>query len=118
MLASLPLEVDSVFTPGMQVRNEFERLARPGVKWMSDLETSAQSVCISCSRRLKPTPAVKSFIKTLKHEEVYRAEYRDLADAHAQIGEFLERVYNRQRLHSALGYVPPTEFEQNGGALQ
>jgi hypothetical protein len=49
MLAFLPLEVDSVLTPGMQVRNEFERLARPRVKRMSDLETSLQTVRISRS---------------------------------------------------------------------
>jgi hypothetical protein len=49
MLAFLALEVDSVFTPGMQVGDEFELLAGPGVKGMSDLETSAQLVRISCS---------------------------------------------------------------------
>lgn len=57
-------------------------------------------------------------MKTLKYEEVYRSEYRNLADAYSQIGEFLECVYNQQRLHSALGYVPPAEFEQNGGRIQ
>jgi transposase InsO family protein len=41
----------------------------------------------------------------------YRNEYRDFHDARASIGEFLERVYNQKRLHSALGYVPPAEFE-------
>ena len=50
-------------------------------------------------------------MKTLKYEEVYRNEYRDLAEARASIGEFLERVYNQKRLHSALGYLPPAEFE-------
>jgi len=75
---------------------------------------------ISMSRKGNPydNAACESFVKTLKYEEVYRSEYRDLADAYAQIGEFLERVYNQQRLHSALGYVPPAEFEQNGGSLQ
>ena len=55
--------------------------------------------------------ACESFMKTLKYEEVYRNEYRDLAEARASIGEFLEKIYNQKRLHSALGYVPPAEFE-------
>ena len=75
---------------------------------------------ISMSRKGNPydNAACESFMKTLKYEEVYRTEYRDLADAYAQIGEFLDRVYNQQRLHSALGYVPPAEFEQNSGRIQ
>ena len=56
--------------------------------------------------------ACESFIKTLKYEEVYRTEYRDLAEARAGIGGFLEKVYNQKRLHSALGYLPPAEFER------
>ena len=72
---------------------------------------------ISMSRKGNPydNAACESFMKTLKHEEVYRNEYRDLQEAHACIGDFLERVYNRHRLHSALGYLPPAEFE-NGAA--
>jgi putative transposase len=53
----------------------------------------------------------ESFLKTLKYEEVYRTEYRDVDDAFAGIAEFMERVYNENRLHSALGYLPPAEFE-------
>jgi len=73
---------------------------------------------ISMSRKGNPydNAACESFMKTLKYEEVYRNEYRDFHDAHVSIGEFLERVYNQKRLHSALGYVPPAEFE-NGATV-
>ena len=57
--------------------------------------------------------ACESFMKTLKYEEVLRNEYRDLADARASIREFLEKIYNEKRLHSALGYMPPDRFERN-----
>jgi putative transposase len=71
-------------------------------------------VQISMSRKANPwdNAACESFIKTLKYEEVYRSEYRDLAEARASIGVFLEKVYNQKRLHSALGYRPPAEFER------
>ena len=59
----------------------------------------------------------ESFMKTLKYEEVYRNEYADLDEAAASIGEFIEQVYNQQRLHSALGYRPPAEFEQPEGMI-
>jgi transposase InsO family protein len=70
---------------------------------------------VSMSRKGNPwdNAACESFIKTLKYEEVYRSEYRDLADARAGIGGFLEKVYNQKRLHSALGYLPPAEFERD-----
>jgi putative transposase len=73
---------------------------------------------ISMSRKGNPwdNAACESFIKTLKYEEVYRSEYRDLEDARASIGQFLEKVYNQKRLHSALGYLPPVEFEAQWAA--
>ena len=69
---------------------------------------------ISMSRKANPwdNAACESFMKTLKSEEVYRTEYRDQADARLRIGQFLERVYNERRLHSALDYRSPVEFEQ------
>jgi putative transposase len=70
---------------------------------------------ISMSRKANPwdNAACESFMKTLKYEEVHRNEYRNLAEARASVHEFLEKVYNRKRLHSALGYRPPVEFERN-----
>lgn len=75
---------------------------------------------ISMSRRGNPYDNAKaeSFMKTLKYEEVYRCEYRDLADARQQIGRFIESIYNRKRLHSALGYRSPVEFEIEQARLQ
>lgn len=75
----------------------------------------AHQIGISMSRKGNPwdNAACESFLKTLKYEEVHRNEYRDLSEARASIGEFLEKVYNQKRLHSALGYLPPAEFEAN-----
>jgi len=73
----------------------------------------AHGIAISMSRKANPYDNAKaeSFMKTLKYEEVFREDYRDLSEAHAGIGRFLEQIYNQKRLHSALGYRPPAEFE-------
>ena len=89
-----------------------------GIQYASTAYTdllTEHDIQISMSRRGNPYDNAKaeSFMKTLKYEEVHRTEYRDLADARREIGRFIESVYNRKRLHSALGYVPPCEFEES-----
>ncbi|HJS83511.1 MAG TPA: IS3 family transposase [Nitrososphaera sp.] len=69
---------------------------------------------ISMSRRGNPydNAQAERFMRTLKYEEVYLFEYETLAEARARVSHFLEEVYNQKRLHSAIGYVPPAEYEQ------
>jgi len=87
-----------------------------GVKYAADDYTgllAQHGVQISMSRKGNPydNSRTESFMKTLKYEEVYRQEYRDLPDALRSLRRFMEKVYNEKRLHSALGYLPPSEFE-------
>ena len=87
-----------------------------GVQYASHDYTAllkVHGVVISMSRKGNPydNAIAESFMKTLKYEEVYREEYRDASEAYASIARFLEQVYNEKRLHSALGYWPPAEFE-------
>ena len=89
-----------------------------GVQYASNDYTGLlkdHGVRISMSRKGNPydNATCESFMKTLKYEEVYRQEYRDLADARALIEQFIEKIYNGKRLHSALGYRPPVEFERS-----
>jgi putative transposase len=68
---------------------------------------------ISMSRKGNPYDNAKAerFMRTIKYEEVHLTEYETLIEARASIRRFIDDVYNRKRLHSALGYRPPVEFE-------
>ncbi|MCA1602940.1 MAG: IS3 family transposase [Acidobacteria bacterium] len=68
---------------------------------------------ISMSRTGNPYDNAKAerFMRTLKYEEVYMNDYETLAEVLASVQHFIEAVYNRKRLHSAIGYLPPAEFE-------
>jgi putative transposase len=75
---------------------------------------ASRSMLSSMSRPANPydNASCESFMRTLKREEIHANTYRDLEELRAHIEEFVGRYYNRIRLHSALGYVPPEEFEQ------
>jgi putative transposase len=93
-----------------------------GAQYCSDLYVERlhrHGFAISMSRSGNPydNARAESFIKTLKCEEVYLRQYRDALDARASIGHFIEEVYNRKRLHSALGYQSPEAFEAVGRHL-
>ena len=88
-----------------------------GVQYASAVYTDLlkeQAIRISMSRCRNPydNAQAERFMRTLKYEEVYLFEYETVAEARARISHFLEEVYNQKRLHSAIGYLPPAEYEQ------
>lgn len=99
----------------------------PGAGWIHHSDRGVQYACHQYVQCLKATGAqismcatgepkenavVERVIRTIKEEEVDLQEYESLEDAERSLGKFIEEVYNRKRLHSALGYRPPTEFEE------
>jgi len=79
-----------------------ERLAKRGV-----------SISMAAVGKPEENGYAERLMRTIKEEEVALTEYRDFADAKRQLGRFLDAVYNRKRIHSALGYLTPEEFEQH-----
>ena len=75
---------------------------------------------ISMSRTGNPYDNAKAerFMRTLKYEEIYMNDYETLGEVRASIEHFIKAVYNRKRLHSAIGYRPPVEFEASLAQLK
>lgn len=80
-------------------------------EYVKTLEEAGLRISMSLKGNPYDNARMESFFKTLKQEEVYIYEYRTFQEAKERIAYFLEIVYNQKRLHSALGYLPPTEFE-------
>lgn len=88
-----------------------------GVQYACELYVHELKMCgirISMSSKGNPyeNAFAESFIKTLKYEEVYLSEYESFNEAHNNIRKFIEEVYNKKRIHSSIGYLPPIEFER------
>jgi putative transposase len=80
-------------------------------EYIARLEQAHAHVSMSAAGNPYDNAKAESFFKTLKREEVYLNEYHTFAEAEANIGQFIDDVYNTKRLHSSLGYRPPAEFE-------
>ena len=79
---------------------------------MGRLEAAGARISIAAKGTPRENAQAESFFRTLKHEEVYLNDYEDYCQAKQGLGRFIERVYNEKRLHSSLGYRPPSEFEE------
>lgn len=114
--AELPLAALRMALASREVTPGLVHHSDQGVQYASGDYTAQLAdagIRISMARRGNPydNAYAESFIKTLKYEEVYLTEYENLREAEHSIGHFIEEVYNRRRLHSALDYRPPVEYE-------
>ena len=111
--AALRVALEQRGTPAGLVHHSDRGSQYASTDYTSLLKASA--IAISMSQKASPweNAACESWMKTLKSEEVYRQEYRDLPEARSCLAQFIDKVYNQKRLHSALGYRPPVEFEQS-----
>jgi len=101
--------------PGSLIHHSDRGVQYASIAYLARL--NERKIAVSMSRPANPYDNAKaeSFMKTLKQEEVNAKTYVDLEDARRQIGAFIDDVYNAKRLHSALGYKPPVEFEADLG---
>lgn len=81
-------------------------------EYIEILETNNAQISMSDKANPFQNNIVESFFKTLKYNEVYLNEYSDFKEALNNIERFIEIVYDKKRLHSSLGYLPPDEFEK------
>lgn len=80
--------------------------------YVAELKAAQARISMTAVGEPKQNAPTERWMRTVKEEEVDLQEYRTLAEAKQAIGRFIDEVYNEKRLHSALGYRPPSEFEQ------
>jgi transposase InsO family protein len=81
-------------------------------EYVQRLEAAGARVSMSAKATPRDNAQAERFFRTLKEEEVYLHDYETFEEGEQSIDRFIEAVYNEERLHSALGYRPPAEFEQ------
>jgi transposase InsO family protein len=109
--AALQMAIETRRPPEGCIHHSDRGLQYAAHDYVDDL--NAAGFLISMSRKGNPydNAQAESFMKTLKNEEVYLWDYKTFEDVKKRIPYFIEEVYNEKRLHSALGYCPPNEYE-------
>lgn len=111
-LAALKMALQTrSFRPGQLMHHSDQGVQYACYDYVQLLEQ--HEIIISMSRPGNPYDNAKAerFMRTLKYEEVYLNDYDTFAEVLVSVEHFIEAVYNRKRLHSAIGYLPPAEFE-------
>ena len=107
----LPRRCIAVFSTA-QVAANSAGVRSSSAEYVELLESSGAVLSMSHAGRPWENGKCESFIKTLKHEEIDARPYRTIEELAVHVEEFIEQVYNPVRLHSALAYLSPVEFEQ------
>jgi putative transposase len=97
-------------TPGL-IHHSDQGVQYASGDYVTRLEEAGARISMAAIGNPYENAKAESFFRTLKMEEVYIKDYRSFEEAQRNVGEFIEEVYNRKRLHSSLGYLPPIEFE-------
>jgi len=97
-------------TPGL-IHHSDHGVQYAATRYVERLEQSGAQISMAASGNVYENALAESFFATLKREEVYLRDYQSFAEAEANVARFLDDVYNHKRLHSSLGYRPPSEFE-------
>jgi len=108
-LDALHMALDSHFPP--QIHHSDQGLQYAAHAYVSLLQSHHVQISMAAIGKAEENGFAERFMRTIKEEEVDLSDYRDFADAHTQIGRFIEDVYNQKRIHSALDYFSPSEFE-------
>jgi putative transposase len=95
-----------------EVHHSDQGVQYAAIEYIDRLTQVNSSISMAAAGEPRENGYAERLMRTIKEEEVALTEYRDYADARRQLGRFLDAVYNRKRIHSALGYLTPVEFEQ------
>jgi transposase InsO family protein len=104
-------------TPGL-IHHSDQGVQYASHQYVERLESAGIAISMASKGNPYENARAERFFRTLKEEEVYLKRYDTYDEARANIGPFIEEVYNTKRLHSALGYQPPSEFEAAYGRLK